>query len=303
MTDRAETSSKRSRRRHAVIVATRWGIVIAILLTLGWATGCMERLFYIPTRGETPLSEAPPGTEGVWFDSADGTRLFGWLIPAYGRAGETADHATILHVHGNAGNILSHQWFTEHLPPAGFNVFLFDFRGYGQSQGSATRRGPLIADTEAALDALLVRDDIDPNRIGMYGQSLGGSIGINVMAEREEILAAALESPFASWRDIAANALGGDPPFFLSSWLAAILIPDHARPLDAIQQIDRPIVLLHGTDDHIIPISHSERLADAGGENVRLITFDGGDHNVLRATNPEVDQVMIEFFRKHLGTR
>jgi uncharacterized protein len=283
-----------------MIVATRWCIVIVIILSLGWITGCMERMFYIPTRGETSVNQALPGTQGVWFESADGTRLFGWLIPAYGRADDMAQHATVLHVHGNAGNIISHQWFTEHLPRAGFNVFLFDFRGYGQSEGRATRRGPLIADTEAALDAMLARDDIDPRRIGMYGQSLGGSIGLNVMVKRSEIRAAVLESPFASWRDIAANAIGGDPPFFLSTWLATILIPDHDRPLDAIAQIDRPILLMHGTADRIIPISHSRRLAAAGGENVELIELRGGDHNVLRDTNPEVDQISVEFFREQL---
>jgi uncharacterized protein len=283
-----------------MIVAARWCIVIVIILSLGWITGCMERMFYIPTRGETPVNQAPPGTQGVWFESADGTRLFGWLIPAYGRANDMAKHATVLHVHGNAGNIISHQWFTEHLPRAGFNVFLFDFRGYGQSEGRATRREPLIADTEAALDAMLARDDIDPRRIGMYGQSLGGSIGLNVMVKRSEIRAAVLESPFASWRDIAANAIGGDPPFFLSTWLATILIPDHDRPLDAIAQIDRPILLMHGTADRIIPISHSRRLAAAGGENVELIELRGGDHNVLRDTNPEVDQISVEFFREQL---
>lgn len=297
----APSSRARSGRRHAVVVAARWCIVIAIILSLGWATGCMERLFYIPTSGQTPTDEAPPGTEGVWFESADGTRLFGWLIPAHGRAEQTAEHATILHVHGNAGNILSHQWFTEHLPPAGFNVFLFDFRGYGQSEGSATRRGPLIEDTEAALDALLAREDIDPNRIGLYGQSLGGSIALNVMAERKEIRAAVLESPFASWRDIAANAIGGDPPFFLSKWLATLLIADHDRPLDAIQKVDRPILLLHGTADRVIPHSHSRRLVNAGAANVELIELDGGDHNVLRRTHPEVDRLTIDFFHEQLA--
>jgi uncharacterized protein len=302
MTMMSDTPAKpRSPLRRTILITTRWSIVIAVLLALGNVTGCMERLFYIPTRGQTPIREAAPGTQGVVFNSADGTRLYGWLIPAHGRPETMHEHPTILHVHGNAGNIISHQWFTEHLPPAGFNVFLFDFRGYGQSEGSASRRRPLIADTEAALDALLARDDIDPDRIGMYGQSLGGSIGINVMAKRREIRAAVLESPFASWRDIAANALGGDPPFFLARWLATILIGDHERPLDAIQGMDRPVLILHGTADSIIPISHGRRMADAGGENVTLHELPGGDHNVLRSTHLEVDGLMIDFFREHLA--
>ncbi|MHC4992168.1 MAG: alpha/beta hydrolase [Planctomycetota bacterium] len=168
-------------------------------------TGCMERLFFYPTRGPTPVR---PGTEPVRMTSADGTPLFGWFVPS--RSDRVDRAPTILHVHGNAGNIESHFWFTEYLPAAGFNLFIFDFRGYGESGGHARRRRPLIKDTHAALDALLARDDVDPARIGLYGQSLGGAIGLSVMAERPEIAAAVIESAFASWRDMAANALGGD---------------------------------------------------------------------------------------------
>src|SRR5262245_20500306 len=172
--------------------ARAWLARLACLLLIAgfvlWISGCMERMFYHPTRGLTPVPAELPGGEGVWFTSADRTRLFGWFIPAAPRESGTsgalgASVPTILHVHGNAGNIESHSWFTEYLPAAGFNVFIFDYRGYGQSEGHARRRGPLIEDTHAALDYLLTRDDIDPHRIGMYGQSLGGSIGLNVMAE------------------------------------------------------------------------------------------------------------------------
>src|SRR2546426_10629040 len=153
------------------------------LITTGvfflWLTGCMERLFYYPERGPTPPPRNFLGAESVWFASRDGTRLHGWFMPA--QWGESKNAPTILHAHGNAGNITSHIWFTEYLPKAGFNLFIFDYRGYGQSEGAARSRKPLIEDTHAALDAILARKDIDAARIGMYGQSLGGSIGLNVM--------------------------------------------------------------------------------------------------------------------------
>lgn len=279
----------------------RWVVVLAIVLGVFWVTGCMERMFYLPTVEPTPLSAAPPNTEEVWFESEDGTRLFGWFIPALGVDDEDTP-PTILHVHGNAGNVQHHTFFTEHLPPAGFNVFIFDFRGYGQSEGRATRRDPLIADTHAALDALLARDDIDPQRIGMYAQSLGAAIGINVMADRPEIHAAVLESPFASWRDIAAAAVGGDPPGPIARALAAALIRDHARPEDAMKRIDRPVLILHGDADTIIPISHGRRLAAAAGEHAELVILPDGDHNTLRMTHTEIDQRMIDFFTAQLSS-
>lgn len=284
-----------------------------IFLALGfvfWITGCMERMFYHPTREATPIPAdlRQSGAEAVRFQSGDGTKLSGWFVPARGRseagprdAASGSAAPSILHVHGNAGNVLSHFWFTEYLPDAGFNVFIFDYRGYGESEGSARTRGPLIADTHAALDAILARADVDRNRIGMYGQSLGGSIGLNVMAERKEIRAAVIESAFTSWRDMAACAVGGDEPNFACQSLAGLLIPDSHRADEAIAKIDRPILLLHGDADSIIPVNHSRKLAKAGGANVRLAEMPGGDHNSLRESHPEVEDLVVEFFRTQLA--
>lgn len=257
----------------------------------------MERLFYYPERAATP---PPSGVDGAWFESADGTRLFGWWIPAEGWSGAATPAPTIIHVHGNAGNILSHVWFSDHLPPAGFNVFIFDYRGYGQSEGRARSRDALIADTVAAIDVVLKRPDVDPNRVGLYGHSLGGAIALNAIVERPRIQAAVLESPFASWREVAANAIGGDPPNVFGRLLAGILISDRARADAAIRHIDRPILILHGTGDTIVPLSHARRLAEIGGERVELIILQGGEHNSLKDTHPETAAAMVEFFRRQL---
>jgi dipeptidyl aminopeptidase/acylaminoacyl peptidase len=259
----------------------------------------MELLFYHPESGPTPVPSHFARGESVRFNSADGTRLHGWFIPG---GVDPRACATIVHVHGNAGNIESHIGFTDYLPAAGFNLFIFDYRGYGESEGSAHSRKPLIADTVAALDVLLARADVDPSRIGMYGQSLGGSIGLNVMADRPQIRAAVFESAFTSWRDIAATVLGGGDPGAISRTLSAILIDDSCRADDAIARIDRPILLLHGDGDSIVPIQHSRKLAAAAtSENVRLIELPGGDHNSLRDTHPEVEQLVIDFFKTNLA--
>lgn len=283
-------------RQHGWFRWLRLMALCAALLAALRMTGCMERLFYHPTAGPTP---AMPDAERVFFTSHDGTQLCGWFVPAHA---DTSPAGTILHVHGNAGNINDHAWFTEYLPPAGFNVFIFDYRGYGQSEGTARRRQPLIEDTNAALEYVLTRDDVDAARIGMYGQSLGGSIGLNVMAERPEIRAAVIESAFDSWRTIAANAVGGDPPAWLAKALAWLLISDAARVDEAIARCSpRPILIVHGDGDRIVPISHGRRLKNAGGSNVTLREYAGGDHNSLRETHPEVEAAVIGFFRSHLS--
>ena len=290
-------------KRRALPGLIRILVAVVVVAVLLWITGCMERMFYQPTVGPTPAPLSPPGVAVVKFPSRDDTLLTGWFIPAQAAAstGGAPLAPTILHVHGNAGNIESHAWFTEFLPAHGFNVFIFDYRGYGESQGKATRRGPLIEDTHAALDTLLARTDVDPKNIGMYGQSLGGAIGINVMADRPEIRAAVLESSFASWREEAASAVSGEPPGLVGRSLAWLLIPDSHRPTDAIARVNRPLLLLHGDADSIIPISHSRRLLEASNGHATLIEFPGGEHNSLRESHPLMEQAVLEFFRQHLA--
>jgi dipeptidyl aminopeptidase/acylaminoacyl peptidase len=285
------------RGRSAARIAAIGAVVVVVL----WGTGCMESLFYVPTREPTPLPAGFPGAEAVSFDSADGTRLHGWFLPAIGpRSGRAAP--TVLQVHGNAGSIRSHLWFTEYLPAAGFNLFIFDYRGYGQSEGTPRRRDDLIADTDAALDALLARDDVDPQRVGMFGQSLGGSIGLNAMAEREEIRAAVVVAAFTSWRDMAADAVSGGRSGPIARTLARVLIRDHRRPDECIARIDRPVLLVHGDDDRIVPMHHTERLA-AAKPDATMLVLPGGRHNDLRDSHPELDARVVEFLSRHLGPR
>ncbi|MDY7108849.1 MAG: alpha/beta fold hydrolase [Planctomycetota bacterium] len=294
-----EQQPARSRRRRLRGIVLRWLIILPAILAVFWVTGCMERLFYYPSGGPTPLPSGYAGVESVWFDSADGTRLYGWFVPA--RDGtETADAATIIHAHGNAGNLLDHFYFSEFFPPAGFNLFIFDYRGYGQSEGAARKREDLIADTEAALDAMLARGDVDPRRIGLFGHSLGGAIGLNVMADRPEIRAAVITASFTSWRQMAASALVHGDPGAVSSAVAGVFIRDHLRPIDAIARIDRPILIVHGDADPIVPIGHGRGLA-AAGPTAELEVMPGGGHNDLRDTHRKAETVPIEFFRRHLA--
>lgn len=293
----------RRRRRNGRALA-----ILGLVATMLWLTGCMERLFYLPTREPTPAPTwLSPRAEAVWFESRDGTRLRGWFVPALDRP--SRDAATVFHVHGNAGSIMGHVGFVEHLPAAGFNVFLFDYRGYGESEGGAWGRAALIEDTKAALATLRARPDIDGSRIAIYGQSLGGAIAVIAMADDlaagGDLRGAVLESPFASWRDAAATNIGGDPPGWWSRALATWLIKDNvtdadgrpiARPIDAIARIDRPILIVHGDADSIVAVGHGRRLA-AAAPLATLLIVSGGEHNSLQFAHAEVRPAMVEFLR------
>jgi uncharacterized protein len=274
-------------------------LLLLVLMTLFRLTGCAERLFYQPTCEPTPAPRLFAGARTVAFTSADGTALRGWFIPS--QSSPPNQSPTIIQVHGNGGCINNHLGFVDYLPTAGFNLFMFDYRGYGESGGSAWGRAALIADAHAALDILLEQPEVNPERIGLHAQSLGGAIGMNLMAERPEIRAGVFESPFASWRLAAATALGGPSPNMLARFAAWLLISDERRPIDAIREIDRPMLILHGDADLVIPSVHSRQLHEAAPNSSKFIELPGGEHNTLRDTHPEMERWIGEFYEQHLS--
>lgn len=277
-------------------------VTVAVILALR-VGGCTDRLFFVPTREATPPPAEFAGARAVRFESSDRTPLCGWFIPAQtgaGGAGKALRAPTVLHLHGNAGSMVSHIGFTHWLPGEGFNLFMIDYRGYGESGGSATSRQALLADASAGLDALLRQPEVDPARVGLFAQSLGGAIGVTLMSRRPEIRAAVLESPFASWRLAAATAIGGSDPNWFVRALAALVIGDDERPMDAMATVRAPVLIIHGAADTIVPILHGRLLRDAAPDRVELLEFSGGEHNSLQETHPEARRAVRDFFRRAL---
>jgi dipeptidyl aminopeptidase/acylaminoacyl peptidase len=263
--------------------------------------GCTERLFYHPDRAPTP---PPREASRVAFHSADGTRLCGWWFAArtsHDDPAPAAKRPTVIHIHGNAGNVADHIWFTNYLPSHGYNLFIFDYRGYGESEGSPRRRRDLIADAHAAIDYVLSRTDVNQELVGVYGQSLGGAIALNVVRDRREVRAAVIESSFTSWRDAAASVLSRVLPGALARYFAVVLIEDSMRPIDAIAAIDRPLLLIHGTADEIIPIEHGDALAAMAGAAAETLFLDGGEHNSLLDSHPELRHAVLAFLERTLS--
>jgi hypothetical protein len=279
----------RTLRAYALSAAVAVALVAMIKLT-----GIGERLAYLPDRATPP---APEGVEELSFTTEDGLVLHGWLL----RADRPHPAPAVLMTHGNAGNVSDHVPFVEFLPAAGYHVLVFDYRSYGKSERGGLRRRNLLLDTRAAYRALVEHPDVDPDRVGLFAQSIGAAFGLHLMADEPRVGAAVVMSGFSRWREAAASVLGGARTGPISRGLAWLVMPEGLEPIDALRRIERrPVLLVHGDADEIVPHAHAERMHAAGGSNVGLVTVESGGHNDLRRVDPGLDGRIVAFFDEHL---
>lgn len=257
-----------------------------------------DRVFYYPDRIQrTTPAEDRLAFEDVYFTAADGVRLHGWFIPAAG----TRPRGTVLHLHGNAGNITGHYEFIRWLPPAGYNVFMFDYRGYGQSGGRVTRGGTQ-RDAEGALEYLRGRRDVDPGRIVLFGQSIGGAIGAVLAAQRSgQFRGVILDSTFTNYREIARYHVNHQPILFMLGWWFPWTIPPGLDAIDAVPRIaPAPLLIMHGRNDRIAPCRMAEQLFAAAQAPKELWLIDGADHMEVWWTRPQEAHARVEAFLQDL---
>jgi fermentation-respiration switch protein FrsA (DUF1100 family) len=271
-------------------------LLLAISIPALCCQGCVGRMFYHPDRTNygTP-SRYGLTYEEVTFQSKDGTKLTGWFIPAVG-----APRGTVIHFHGNAQNMSAHFAFVSWLPAAGFNLFVFDYRGYGQSEGKPDRRG-LFEDSVAAITCVQARKDVDRDRLLILGQSLGGANAITAVGNNsfKGIRAVAIESAFSSYRDIVRDKIGRMPLLSLLKWpLSYLLIADSYSPDRVVRAIAPvPLLLIYGTDDGVVPYHHGQELFARAQEPKQLWTIEHGGHTEAFAEESSgYRQKLVNFF-------
>ncbi|MCL1886587.1 MAG: alpha/beta fold hydrolase [Betaproteobacteria bacterium] len=209
--------------------------------------------------------------ESVRFNSEDGTRLTGWFLPAATVASPKDAKGTVIHMHSNSGNISSHWHFAGWLPDQGYNVLVFDYRGFGKSFGKAEPKG-ILEDAVAAITYVRSRTDIDTSKIFIYGQSLGGTLAIAAAAINPEgVRAVAVEAAFYSYSSIADERRPGE-----GYGLEPDDIYSASHYVSKLSPI--PLLLIHGTGDSITSHAQSEQLFAEAKEPKRLELIKYGRH-------------------------
>lgn len=245
-------------------------IIILVLVVLPIAHAGFDNLFYHP---DDNLYGSPKNDgyafEEVTFSSEDTTQLSGWFIPAKGKA-----LGTVIHFHGNAQNMSAHYSFVSWLPAKGFNLFLFDYRGYGKSKGKPSRDG-VHEDSIAAVNYIKSRTDIDQSRIILFGQSIGGANAIAVAGSTqfEGIVGVVSESAFSTYKSVATDHAGLLKP------LAPLVIGNKFSPVAVVKNIAPiPLLIIHGTNDSVVDYKHAKKLYKEAAEPKTLWTINAGQH-------------------------
>jgi fermentation-respiration switch protein FrsA (DUF1100 family) len=221
--------------------------------------------------------------EDAEFTAADSTRLHGWFVP------HKTPRVTVLMAHGNAGNITHRVHTLQLLHRLGAQTLIFDYRGYGRSEGSANEDG-VLADARAARAWLAKRTGLAENQIVLFGESIGGGVMVD-LAARDGAGGLILQSTFTSLCDVAARAY---------PWLPVrMLMRCRMDSLSKIGQYTGPLLQCHGDADHLVPFELGQQLFAAAGtpvEHKTFITSPGGGHN--KTIGDEFTSALDQFFAR-----
>lgn len=254
---------------------------------LRWLESAMT---FHPVRLTADRRVSPPnGGEEVWFTAKDGTRLHGWYFPSSGTA-------TVIYFHGNGGNITNIGWLGESLAKRGFSVLLFDYRGYGLSSGATLDEEDLYLDGQAAWEFVVNEKKAPPERVVLYGQSLGTAIAAET-ATRCKAGALILESGFSSASSLAETALPWLPRFL------HVLGRNRFESARKLGSLRIPVLVSHGEPDEVIPAKEGRALFSAATEPKQLLIVPGAGHNVFGSAGPAYLDQVEEFIRRSTERR
>ncbi len=254
--------------KKVILRVLRIGALLLGVLLLGFLSGCwnwfVESQVFFPdtTIEQTPVDLDLP-FEDIWFTSSDSVRLHGWLIPA------SSAKYLLLFCHGNAGNISHRLDNVRLLHNRGISVFIFDYRGYGRSQGRISEKG-FYLDSEAAYEVAREWAEQNGSKLVVFGRSLGG-IAATHLGATKSCDGLILESTFTS---MGAMARAHYPlPF------AETLLEHRLNALGQIAKVLVPILFFHGDKDRIVPIKLGRKLFDAAPNPKEFVILPGAGHN------------------------
>lgn len=259
-------------------------VVFAIVLML-----FQSRLIFFPNFPTREVKYTPDeiglSYEVVWFETTDGVKLSGWFIPAEKPRG------VILFCHGNAGNISHRLESIQIFHRLGLSTFIFDYRGYGQSEGKASEKGTYL-DAEAAWNYIIQKRNIVPSDIIIFGRSLGGSIAA-WLAQGRMPKSLIIESTFTSIPDLGSELY----PYLPVRSFARF----NYNTLEYLCHVNCPVLVVHSSGDEMISISHGHRLFEIANEPKQFLEIKGIHNERIFTSAKHYESGLESFISKYTG--
>src|SRR5262245_20918036 len=251
----------------------------------------LRRLEYMATYHPEPYVPGPNWSlpangEEVWVKVTDGERVHGWFL----RAKEQPAIATVLHCHGNGGNLSSVVWVAQELTKRGFDTMIFDYRGYGRSEGRLRDEWGLYADAEAVYNHLVRERGVMVDIPALYGQCLGTTAPFD-LASRLPCGALIVESGLSSASDMGAVSF---------PWLPRqlhFLSRNRFESARKMAEVKCPALIAHGTKDPVIPVDQGRKLYESARDPKRLVIVEGGDHFLFGSAGEKFVVRVVDFIR------
>jgi len=265
--------------------------VIAYLAVLVLARLFESRLIFfpnIPGRLEGDWHPENLPIEDVWLHTSDGVKLHAWWIPA-----ENAEF-TFLAFHGNAGNIANRAEVYAFLQKTPANVLAVEYRGYGRSEGAPSENG-LYRDAQAAYEYVTQTKRIAPRSIISFGQSLGSAVAANLAAQ-ERVGGVVLEAPFPSLSAMARRVF-----WFIPGIQLAVFT--QFRTDRQLKRINAPVLIVHCTDDPVIPPDLEEQVYDAAKPPKYILRIDGRGHEEGSLIAPDQYSAALRDFLRQVSAQ
>jgi len=266
-------------------------LILVVYLALGlFLFLSQSRLLYYPNVPSRAIVTTPARV-GLAYDSVeiraeDGVRLHGWYLPTDGEA-----RGVLLFFHGNAGNISHRLDSLKIFAGLGLDVLIFDYRGYGRSEGEISEQGTYL-DAEAAWHYLTDDRRIPEKNIVLFGRSLGAAIAAHLVI-RHQPSALVMESAFTSAPDLAARYYR----IFPVHWLARY----RYNAKDYLRSVRCPVLIVHSLDDEIIPIQHGRDLFAAANEPKELLEIRGSHNEGFLVSGRTYVDGLDAFLTRYLG--
>lgn len=265
-------------------------IVLAVFFLSG-LVGCSSLLYFPSTDAFTDPAQFNYKPEQIDFLSEDGMKLHGWYFKSLVRPAK----ATLLFFHGNAQNITTHFYSLYWILEKGYDYFIFDYRGYGQSDGVPTPEGTL-KDGRAALKWLNQHKD-SGSKLVIFAQSLGSAVALRVACEAKSLSATSADLPsssaldsahydavivdsgFVSYRRAAQKVLSHSWLTWPFQWLAHLVLSDEFAPGECVNKISpHPLLVIHGDHDQTIDFSLGQKLFELSSDPKDFWRVEGGRH-------------------------